>query len=144
MKMTYTELKNRHSNLILIGKMTLPRKVSVAIARNIVKFEKELDVYTKQRNDIADRYAKKDEAGNYITDNDNFTFDTEDDKTVFLQEMKELNETEIDVQVMVFKASDLDRCDEVERYAILSPVQEAAIEWMIDYGEEADLDEITS
>lgn len=142
MKMTYAELKNRHSNLIVIGKLTLPRKVSVAIARNIVKFEKELDVYTKQRNDIADRYAKKDEAGNYITDKDNFTFDTEENKTVFLQEMKELNETELDVPVMVFKATELDRCDEVERYAILSPIQEAAIEWMIDYGEEAD--EITS
>lgn len=140
MKMNYAEIRNRHANLIVIGKMTLPRKVSVAIARNIIKFEKEMKVYEEQREDIAGRYAAKDEDGNFVIDAEgkNYTFESQEKEAAFRQESKELNESEIDIDIMTFKASELDRCDEVERYNILPPVQEAAIEWMIDYDDEAD------
>lgn len=140
MKMTYAEIRNRHANLIVIGKLTLPRKVSVAIARNIIKFEKEMEVYEEQREDIAGRYAAKDGDGKFILDAEgkNYTFESQEKEAAFRQESKELNESEIDIDIMTFKASELDRCDEVERYNILPPVQEAAIGWMIDYDDEAD------
>ena len=136
MKMTYGELLNKHAVLMTIGKMVLPRKASVAIARNIQKLEKEVKLYLKQRSDIAERYAKKGKDGQPINEDDKYVFETPEHEASFLQEAKELNETEIEIDnIMKFKSSELDRCDEVDRYQILSPVQEAAIAWMIDYEE---------
>ena len=135
--MKYTEIISRQQSLLNVVNLTLPRKVSVAVARNLAKIEKEITLYNNQREDIADRYAKKDEQGNYILDGSNYTFAEDKDKEAFLQEARELNETDIDIDFMKFRAEELDRCDEVERYSIITPAQELALEWMIDYGHEA-------
>lgn len=135
MKMKYSELKERHAILMMVGKLTLPRKASVAISRNLVKFENELKIYNEQDKDIADQYAAKDEKGEFVLDKNVFTFETEEAKQNFISERKELEETEIEINIMKFKASELDRCEQVERYDILTPVQEASLAWMIDYEE---------
>lgn len=135
MKMTYSELTERHTVLLTVGKLTLPRKVSVAISRNIVKLENELKIYSEQDKDIAERYAAKDEKGEFVLENNAFTFESMEKKGLFISERKELGETGIEIDILTFKASELDRCEEVERYDILTPVQEASLAWMIDYEE---------
>lgn len=140
MKMKLKDITNRHNLLLKIGHLTLPRKVSTAIARNLVKLEKETELYNKQRLDIANRYAKKDDKGDFILTKDenvsSYTFENKENEVAFRAEVKDLNETEIDVDIMKFDAAELERCEMVERYDFLTPVQEASIEWMIDYGEE--------
>ncbi len=133
--MTYSELTERHTVLLAVGKLTLPRKVSVAISRNIVKLENELKIYSEQDKDIAERYAAKDEKGEFVLENNAFTFESMEKKGLFISERKELGETGIEIDILTFKASELDRCEEVERYDILTPVQEASLAWMIDYEE---------
>lgn len=134
--MKFSEITVMHQALLGVVNMTLPRKVSVAVSRNLSKIEKEITLYNSQREDIAGRYARKDEQGNYILDGNNYTFVSDENKEAFLQEAKELNETDIDIDFMKFRAEELDRCDEVERYSIITPAQEMALEWMIDYGDE--------
>ncbi|MCU6763370.1 Uncharacterised protein [uncultured Roseburia sp.] len=136
MKLTYNEITVKHNILMEIGKLTLPRKVSVAIARNLIRLEKELKLAEEQRADIADRYAAKDENGNFVLDKEKYTFQTVADEKSFLEEAKELNEMEVEVQIMKFQAEELERCEQVERYAILTPLQEAALEWMANYGDQ--------
>lgn len=138
MKMTYADILNRHAVLIKIGEKVLPRKATHAIARNIQKLEKESEFYRKQYGDIADRYAAKDDDGNFILDakKENYTFASEEDAASFRSEAKDLIETEVDLDTMKFKADELDKCDENDKYDILSPLEEAAMDWMIDYDED--------
>lgn len=136
MKLSYTQIRNRHGALVSIGNLKLPRKVCVAIARNITALEKEIAEYQKQKNDIAVRYAAKDASGKFVLDDSkkNFTFSSVSDYDGFIQEVSDLDETEINVEIMKFNESELEQCDNSERYDILTPTQEALIEWMIDYG----------
>lgn len=141
MKMKYSEIIVNRSVLMEIGKFILPRKVSVAIARNLTRLDKEMKLYGEQENDIASRYAKKDEDGKIIFKGEKkneLEFETTENLKSFQSEKKELNETEVEIEIMKFKSSELDRCEEVDRYKILTPVQEAAIGWMIDYDDETE------
>ena len=135
MKMAYAEITVRHGILIQIGKLTLPRKVSVAIARNLVRLEKEIKLANDQRTDIAARYAAKDEAGEFILDEtkEKYTFTSPYDEKAFMDEVKELNESEVEVDIMKFGAAELEKCEQIEKYDFLTPLQEASLEWMIDY-----------
>ena len=132
-KMTFTELLNKHQTLMSVSDKVLPRKVAVAIARNIGKMENEVQLHYKQRADIADRFAVKDDAGNFVLDNGNYTFKTKKDNKAFLDEINQLNEAEIDIEIMTFDEVELERCEMVERYDILTPREEATLSWMIKY-----------
>lgn len=131
--MTYGDAKIKYELLKKVSGLTLPRKVSVAIARNIMRFEEELKIYEQQDADIAHRYAAKDEKGDFILDGSSYTFETPENRKDFIRERDELNDTEADIQIAKFQASELERCDESERYDIMTPLQEASIGWMIDY-----------
>lgn len=133
MKLNYQEMAVKHAVLMKIGDLTLPRKVSVAIARNLVLFENEFKLLDEQKKDIANRYADKDENGNFIVNDNKYTFKSDVDKEDFTREIKELNEVEIDLDIMMFNEDELGYCEKNDRYDILTPVQEAALEWMITY-----------
>ena len=132
MKMTFSDLLVYHQNLLALSNKTLPRKASVAVARNIGKMEKEVELHNKQRKEIAELYAVKKD-GEFVIENNSYTFSSEDDKKAFLDEVKQLNEVELDVDIITFDSAELDRCDEVDRYDILTPREETSISWMITY-----------
>jgi hypothetical protein len=136
MLLTYPEMKRRFDILSALSDLVLPRRISVAISKNLTSLQKELEIYIKQDIDIANRYAVKDENGKFVlTEKNEHTFETEEDRKGFLSEREELNNVEIDVDVMTFDAEALATCDISERYDILTPRQEIAIDWMVDYGE---------
>lgn len=138
MKMTYAEILNNNAVLIKVGEKVLPRKAAHAVTRNIRSLEKEVKFFWEQYNDIAKRYAAQDKDGEFILDEkkENYTFASKENEASFHLEAKELRETEVDIDIMKFKAEELDKCDTCDRYDILSPLEEAAIDWMIDYGED--------
>ena len=84
----------------------------------------------EQRADIADRYAKKDENGQFVTeqvgDNINYTFESDEKLEAYKDEINDLNETEVDVDIMMFKDTELDKCEN-ERYSMLTAVQERCV-----------------
>lgn len=133
MKMKLAEVK-RYLDVLrhFIDKM-LPRKVTTAIARNVGKLEKEVEFFEKQRFDIINRYAVKDEDGTFVIEDDKYTFASKEDEKAFLEELEQLGSTEVEVELMKFHASELERCDIVERYAVITPREELALEFMIDY-----------
>lgn len=132
-KMTFNELVNKHQVLMAVSDKVLPRKATVAIARNIGGMEKDMELHYKQRADIVDRFAVKNDEGEYVLDGDNYTFASDEDRQAFLDEIKQLSETEIEVDIMTFDSAELERCEMVERYDILTPREEAALSWMIKY-----------
>lgn len=141
MKMKYSEIIVNRSVLMEIGKFILPRKVSEAIARNLTRMDKEVKFYGEQEGDIINRYAKKDDAGNVVfrdVKKGLLDFDTPEDEKNFLAEQKDLKNIEVEIEIKKFKSSELDKCEESDRYKILNPVQEAAIAWMIDYEDETE------
>lgn len=135
MKMKYREIAQRHYLLLEIGEKLLPRKASAAIARNIVKMEQELQTYEKQRADIAERYAVK-KNGEFVADDGHYTFDTAENEANFREEIGQLGEVEVDLDILKFSEKELDQCESTDRYDILTPRQEAALEWMIAYSVE--------
>lgn len=133
--MKFVEIVEKKDALMKVLDMTLPRKASVAITRNLENINKEINFYYDQRKDIADHYALKDETGNFVLTGKNYTFATDSDREGFIQEIKDLNDTDIDINIIKFHSSELDKCDEDEtrRYNILTPAQEISLSWMIDY-----------
>ena len=133
--MKFSEIMIKKQSMANVLDLILPRKVSVAIARNLTTINKEIELYNQQREDIAERYAKKDEKGNYVLNGNNYTFANDKDRQSFIEEVSELNDTDIDINIFKFNVSELDRCDESDRYNIITPSQEVSLGWMIDYDE---------
>lgn len=140
---TYEKILNLHMELKKISECILPRKMSYAISRNLQALQKEADVFEAQKKDIADRYALKDEAGQFVlkyTGNIGmYQFADGEKNTAFNKELAELRTTEVEIDVFVFVAEEIDKCYESENYAILTPAQEAGIAWMIDYSDGAEV-----
>ena len=133
--MKFSEIMIKKQSMADVLDLILPRKVSVAIARNLTTINKEIELYNQQREDIAERYAKKDEKGNYVLNGNNYTFANDKDRQSFIEEVSELNDTDIDINIFKFNVSELDRCDESDRYNIITPSQEVSLGWMINYDE---------
>lgn len=138
---TYEKILNMHTELKKISECILPRKMSYAISRNLQALQREVDVFGAQKKDIADRYALKDEAGQFVLKYAGnislFEFEDVEKNAAFNKELSELSATEVEIDVFVFAAEEIDKCYESENYAILTPAQEAGIAWMIDYSDEA-------
>ncbi len=129
--MTYEELLTRNSQLMEIGKLTLPRKVSYAIARNLVSMEAEVKIYLNQIRDIAERYVVKNENGEFkLDDSGKYVFASDEDKQNYEQELKELGETSVDFKLFSFDVKELDKCETSDRFDILTPIQEGWLYWM--------------
>lgn len=126
------ELEGRYRALVAVEDKILPRRFCVAIRKNMAAVKKEIDFFCEQRRDIATRYAVK-EGNAFILENNCLTFDSEENKEGFIEEMRQLDETEIDVPVTTVEGTELDRCDLDRRYDMLSPKEEAALSWMIEY-----------
>ncbi len=132
MKMKYIDAVNRHSNLMKLGKKVLPRKINVAIARNLVKLEDEMKALQSQPEDIASRYACKDADGEFIKNGDQYTFATPEDKEAYYKEFKDFMESEIDINASTFEEVELDKCEEEgSKFDMLTSLELAYLEWMI-------------
>lgn len=134
---TYEKILNMHMELKKISECILPRKMSYAISRNLQALQKEADVFEAQKKDIADRYALKDEAGQFVLKYAGnigmYQFEDGEKNAAFNKELSELRATEVEIDVFVFSAEEIDQCYESDNYAILTPAQEAGIAWMIAY-----------
>lgn len=132
-KMKYSEMIVKYNALAELADKKLPRKASTAMARNICKLKEEIDFYIKQRTDIADRYAKKDANGKVVVENGAYTFASNEYRDFFIEETEVLNNSEVEVDIITFDASELEQCDNLDRYDGLTPREEVNLSWMIKY-----------
>lgn len=105
------KLVNSVGVLSKLTSMDLNIKVSYAIAKNINKIEKELEVYNKEKAKLIDKYAETDEKGKLKTDeNGNINIiDIEN----WNKDFKELLEIENEIDIHKINEEDLFKCDNV-------------------------------
>ena len=106
MKLTNRKIVNDAN---LLGNLThkqLPIKVSYAIAKNISKIEKELEIYNKERQKLIEKYCLKDEEGNLIDENNQFKI-ADGNLEAWNKDMNELLDIEIDINIHKFSKDDL-------------------------------------
>lgn len=133
MKMKYFEVQKRYEDLLSVKKLTLPRGAMVAIARNIMALSKEIKFIESQKLEIAEKFAKKDENQKIVVVNNVIEFENNDSFLEFRNEFTEMLNEEVDVEVATFGSSILEKCDESDRYDLLSIEKEMELSWMIDY-----------
>lgn len=138
MKIKLGQIKSRHQALCMVAKKDLPAKLSYYIGRNILKLQEEFSCYEKMRVEIAKKFAQKDENGEFLVKDESFVFG--ENEKVFDDELKELNETEIDISFDMVSVDILDLLEN-ERYDVLSPVEMVAIDFMIENPQGAVIEE---
>ena len=126
MKLTNRQIVNDAN---LLGNLThkqLPIKVSYAIAKNISKIEKELEIYNKERQKLIDKYCLKDEEGNLIDENNQFKI-ADGNLEAWNKDMNELLDIEIDINIHKFSKDDLfnSNCN-------ITPAELMLIDYMIE------------
>lgn len=126
MKLTNRKIVNDAN---LLGNLThkqLPIKVSYAIAKNISKIEKELEIYNKERQKLIDKYCLKDEEGNLIDENNQFKI-ADGNLEAWNKYMNELLDIEIDINIHKFSKDDLfnSNCN-------ITPAELMLIDYMIE------------
>ncbi|MFL1471500.1 DUF1617 family protein [Paraclostridium bifermentans] len=107
MKLTNRKIVNDANFLGALTNMQLPIKVSYAVAKNISKIEKELEIYNKERQKLVDKYCIKDEKGNNKIDENNQLKIADENLDDWNKSINELLDIEIEIDIHKFNINDL-------------------------------------
>lgn len=110
-----------------IASKNLPVKLAYAIAANIEAVKPALEAYNRQRTDLIEKYAKKDEEGKPIAENGNYVFD---DPEGWSSGISELLEAEAEISATTVPVDLLEKCD-TEDFDSLNVADLSAINFMI-------------
>ena len=107
MRLTNRKIVNDSSFLGNLTQKQLPVKVSYAIAKNITKIEKELDIYNKERQKLIDKYCEKNEDGtNKVDEHSNIRISDEHLEN-WNKDVNDLLDIEIHIDMHKFNVNDL-------------------------------------
>lgn len=129
MQMKLSEVRVRQQNLMQFASKKLPNKLGYAIAKNLIKLESEVSLIEKQRIAIIEGYAKKDEAGNPVIENN--VYDIKGHEEDFQKEYSEFLETETEIDIYTVPCDVLDQLEN-DRYDVLSPAELVTLDFMIE------------
>lgn len=107
MKLTNRKIVNDANFLGTLTNKQLPIKVSYAIAKNVSKIEKELDIYNKERQKLVDECCIKDENGNNKIDENNQLKIADENLDDWNKSINELLDIEIEIDIHKFNINDL-------------------------------------
>lgn len=125
MKLSNKKIVTDSMILMDISRKELPIKVSYALAKNISKIEKELEIYNSERQKLLDKYCIKDENGENKVDENNQLKIQEVYLKDWEQDIKELQNIELEIDIHKFKI------DELNGYN-MAPSELMAIDYMIE------------
>lgn len=127
MKLTNRKIVNDANFLGTLTNKQLPIKVSYAIAKNVSKIEKELEIYNKERQKLVDKYCIKDEKGNNKIDENNQLKIADENLDGWNKSINELLDIEIEIDVHKFSKEDLfnSNCE-------MTPSELMLIDYMIE------------
>lgn len=92
-----------------VGNKQLPIKLAYAIAVNIEAVKPALEAYNKKREELIEKYAKKDEKNKPAIENGNYIFEDIDG---WNEAITELLDAEAEVTVTKVPVHVLEKCDE--------------------------------
>lgn len=107
MKLTNRKIVNDANFLGTLTNKQLPIKVSYAIAKNVSKIEKELELYNKEKQKLVDKYCIKDEKGNNKIDENNQLKIADENLDDWNKSINELLDIEIEIDIHKFSINDL-------------------------------------
>lgn len=125
MKLTNKKIINDSMILMEVSRKELPIKVSYALAKNISKIEKELQIYNSERQKLLDKYCVKDENGENKVDENNQLKIQEEYLKDWERDIKELQNIELEIDIHKFKINELDGYN-------MSPSELMVIDYMIE------------
>lgn len=125
MKLTNKKIVTDSMILMEISRKELPVKVSYALAKNIAKIEKELEIYNSERQRLLDKYCVKDENGQNKIDENNQLKIQEEYLKDWNQDIKELQNIELEIDIHKFKLEELNGYN-------MTPSELIAIDYMIE------------
>lgn len=107
MKLANRKIVNDANFLGTLTNKQLPIKVSYAIAKNVSKIEKELEIYSKEKQKLVDKYCIKDENGNNKIDENNQLKIADENLDDWNKSINELLDIEIEIDIHKFNINDL-------------------------------------
>lgn len=106
-------------------------KLGYAISKNIKYFQEIIKDYDENRIKICERYADKGENGKPVTEDGKYVFSKENEKIVN-EECKDLQEVDTEVSIMKVPFSEMERCENADRYDIPSVADLNDLMFMIE------------
>ena len=110
-----------------IQKKNLPIKLAYGISVNLSSIEPALIAYNKQREELIEKYVKKDDDGKPLAENGLYLFE---DRTGWDKSVTELLEIEAEVNITQVPEKVLEKCDNPE-FDTLTVTELSAIQFMI-------------
>lgn len=127
MKLTNRKILNDANFLGALTNKQLPIKVSYAIAKNVSKIEKELEIYNKERQKLVYQYCIKDEKGNNKIDENNQLKIADENLDDWNKAINELLDIEINIDIHKFNKNDL-----LNSNCNMTPSEIILIDYMIE------------
>lgn len=139
MRMKEKEVRERCIGLMSLRDLSLPARMSFAIAHNLEVLEKEAGKVEEERQRLCREYAKKDDDGNPVIvssvidgkETQEYSV-TNENKKLLMEELNEVMETEVDIDIRTVKTDVVEQCDASERYHILTAAQLMAVSFMLE------------
>ena len=125
MKLTNKKILNDAITMGAISNKELPIKVSYALAKNISKIEKELEIYNKEREKLIEKYSVKDADDKTVIDENNQIKIQDKYLENWNKDIKELQEIEVEIDIHKFKLEELTGYN-------MTPAELMAIDYMIE------------
>lgn len=92
-----------------VGDRRLPARLSFAISVNMKEAFEKIEVYDGERIKLAEKYAKKDDEGNALIENNQYVIE---DRNQWNEELRLLQETEVACNMTTVTMDDIVKCDE--------------------------------
>ena len=128
-KLTIGDLVNSTEALQKLADKQLKAKLAWQVARLLKMIDAELQSFNDTRMNLVKKYGEKDETGSLITDDKGNCKILPDLVNEFSKELKELVDTEIELNSNKLKIEDLENLD-------FSPAEMNTLEAFIDFDEE--------
>lgn len=123
--MTNQEILNFANSMF--GNKRLPVKIAYAISKNVNAVADAMKAYDETRKNLLDQFAKKDEKGEPVINNGQYEIE---DAEGWNNEIRELLETETEVQVHTVSIDEFEKCDD-PRYDTLTVAEMSILKFMI-------------
>ena len=130
-KMEFTvpdEIVDFLNTCVSMKKKILPVRLAYAIKKNMAAVQEAASAYTAEREELIRRYAKKDENGEIMTEDDCYVME---DKERFGKDMSELLNIETEVEIHTVSISVVEKCDEDAKYDPLTMAELDVIDFML-------------
>lgn len=119
-------------NLKNVADKKLPIKLAYAIAKNRKALTDEFNIFMEQTRDVYMKHCAKDEEGKPIPSDDNrFTYETEEQEIAALTEIEELCNTETEINITTIDFAEIEKIDSNNNYDTLTVSDLEALDFMI-------------